>query len=180
MNLPAQGEFKIHRRCLRSQRLSPRRQSRGTVEDLGQTLPGGVGRAQRQRIQRKEPARAYFHVGHFGPVILPPVVADVEGHVVAPGQPRIDIDPEQVGGPGERDPRLFAEFSLHGVGGTLAGVHATAREMPAGGIRVLQQKDMPLVVENRGADPQRNPVGNPSEPKVKAKWKAKIQVFSAP
>src|ERR1700740_3442625 len=56
---------------------------------------------------------------------------------------------------------LFLQLALQRVAERLTGFHATARQMPAGDITVLDQKYAILAVQHDGADPEGHAAGEP-------------------
>ena len=89
--------------------------------------------------------------------LLGPIAHDEQGHVIAGKPLEVGVDAEQLGGAGERDPRLLLQLARERAGYGLALLDASARKMPAGLVAVAHQQHTPVVSRTTACAPMVSP-----------------------
>ena len=83
----------------------------------------------------------------------------IERDVIAARHTPIVIDGKERRGPGEFDVAFLTQFALKGFRKRFTDLDAAARQMPAGDVAVLDQKDPSRTVDDQGTYADRQPAG---------------------
>ena len=91
--------------------------------------------------------------------VLAKLVDHIDRDMVAAGDMAVEEHAEQSGFANKLDSALFHQFALQRVAKCFADLDAAARQMPAGHITVLDQKDAIVSIQHHGANAQRHAPG---------------------
>ena len=142
--------FVLGQPCRRARRMpSPGCLLRGTSEYLAQAAQGSLGGARRQIVERATSLFGYFEVFADGSR-PPPRFDEKQDDVVAGEFIEVRIDADELGLTCELHAGFFLKFSSQGVTHGLAMPDAAPREMPARPIRVPDQEDAAVGIDDQG------------------------------
>jgi hypothetical protein len=147
------GRRAIARRVAAGQRL-PVRNWDSAAENFGDTPASTGGGVIGQFVPPNEPRGEHFEIGHSWLMCLMPLTANIDRHVIAPRYVPAEVEPEQLRSPVERDAGLLVKLAGQRISSGFTGLDTAAREMPARGVTVLDQKNAALSVHDHRPDAQ--------------------------
>src|SRR5262245_17607767 len=119
-------------------------------QDFAQATLRRLGRGQRQLIEGKEILCRDLRVESRHPWFPP--IGHKQCNVIAGKLIKVRIDPKQLSRRDQNNARLFVELACKGFRQRFAACNPAAREVPACGVAMTNQKNAPVLVEHDALD----------------------------
>src|ERR1700757_1783804 len=138
--------------------LAPCRDRRDAIEHFPDPQPRTLGGPVRQRSSLEETTSHDFVVG-FGEPVLRELPDDKDGNMVAARHMTVEKYAMQLWLAGKHDASLLNQLAPQRIGKAFADLDASAGQMPAGDIAVLDQEHPVVGVQHHAANAERHAAG---------------------